>query len=57
MIGSDGFISLAALQWLADQEASFVMLQTEGRYSRALVLSDHPRRSYDELKLSRIRRE
>ncbi len=31
VIGSDGFISLAALQWLADQEASFVMLQTDGK--------------------------
>jgi CRISPR-associated endonuclease Cas1 len=30
IIGSDGFISLAALQWLADQDASFVMLQTDG---------------------------
>ncbi len=30
IIGSDGFISLAALQWLADQEASFVMLQDHG---------------------------
>jgi CRISPR-associated endonuclease Cas1 len=31
VIGSDGFISLAALQWLADQDASFVMLQTDGK--------------------------
>jgi CRISPR-associated protein Cas1 len=31
LIGSDGFISLAALQWLADQDASFVMLQPDGR--------------------------
>lgn len=31
IIGSDGFISLAALQWLADQDASFVMLQTDGK--------------------------
>jgi len=30
IIGSDGFISLAALQWLADQDASFLMLQTDG---------------------------
>ena len=31
IIGSDGFISLAALQWLADQDASFVMLERDGR--------------------------
>lgn len=31
VIGSDGFVSLAALQWLADQDASFVMLQTNGK--------------------------
>src|SRR4051812_49255716 len=31
VIGSDGFVSLAALQWLADQDASFVMLQTDGK--------------------------
>lgn len=28
-IGSDGFISLAAPQWLADQDASFAMLQSD----------------------------
>ena len=31
IIGSDGFISLAALQWLADQDASFVMLERDGK--------------------------
>jgi len=30
VIGSDGFISLAALQWLADQKASFAMLERDG---------------------------
>src|SRR5215472_520911 len=30
MIGSDGFLSLAALRWLADQKASFVMLERDG---------------------------
>jgi CRISPR-associated endonuclease Cas1 len=30
IVGSDGFISLAALQWLADQDASFVMLNPDG---------------------------
>src|SRR5215467_14827868 len=29
-IGADGFISLAALQWLAAQDASFVMLERDG---------------------------
>ena len=31
IIGSDGFISLAALQWLADQDASFSMLERDGK--------------------------
>jgi CRISPR-associated endonuclease Cas1 len=30
VIGSDGFISLAALRWLADQDASFFMLDRDG---------------------------
>src|SRR5262249_45836312 len=30
IIGSDGFISLAALRWLADQDASFAMLERDG---------------------------
>jgi len=30
VIGSDGFISLAALRWLADQEAAFIMLERDG---------------------------
>jgi len=30
-IGSDGVISLAALRWLADQNASFVMLERDGK--------------------------
>lgn len=30
VIGSDGMVSLAALRWLADQEASFVMLDRDG---------------------------
>jgi CRISPR-associated endonuclease Cas1 len=29
-IGSDGFVSLAALRWLADQNAAFVMLDRDG---------------------------
>ncbi len=30
VIGSDGFVSLAALRWLADQDAAFVMLNRDG---------------------------
>jgi len=30
VIGADGFVSLAALRWLADQDASFVMLNRDG---------------------------
>ena len=30
VIGSDGSISLAALRWLADQNAAFVMLERDG---------------------------
>jgi CRISPR/Cas system-associated endonuclease Cas1 len=31
VIGSDGFVTLAALEWLADQNASFVMLERNGK--------------------------
>src|SRR5271167_1589051 len=30
VIGADGVVSLAALRWLADQNASFVMLERNG---------------------------
>jgi len=30
IVGADGFISLAALRWLADQDASFAMLERDG---------------------------
>lgn len=30
VIGADGFVSLGALRWLADQDASFVMLNRDG---------------------------
>jgi CRISPR-associated endonuclease Cas1 len=30
VIGSDGMVSLAALRWLADQKATFVMLERDG---------------------------
>ena len=31
VIGSDGMVSLAALRWLADQDASFLMLERNGK--------------------------
>jgi CRISPR-associated endonuclease Cas1 len=31
LIGEDGFVSLSALRWLADQEASFVLLERNGK--------------------------
>lgn len=33
VIGSDGFISLSALEWLTQQDASFVMLERNGKIS------------------------
>src|SRR3954465_682043 len=30
IIGADGMISLAALRWLADQDAAFIMLERDG---------------------------
>jgi CRISPR-associated endonuclease Cas1 len=30
-IGSDGFISFAAMRWLADQDAAFIMLERNGK--------------------------
>jgi CRISPR-associated endonuclease Cas1 len=55
MIGSDGFITLEALRWLADQNAAFVMLERDGhvlattgpvrpsdaRLRRAQALAEH----------------
>jgi len=38
VIGSDGFVSLAALRWLADQDAAFVMLNRDG----AVLLATGP---------------
>src|SRR6266481_2546793 len=55
VVGSDGMVSFAALRWLADQDASFVMLDRDGsvlvttgpvraadaRLRRAQGLADH----------------
>ena len=47
-IGSDGLVSLAALKWLAAQEASFVLLERNGRSNVSLVRFDHPKPSYED---------
>jgi CRISPR-associated endonuclease Cas1 len=43
VIGADGMVSLAALRWLADQDASFVMLDRDG----AVIATTGPVRSSD----------
>src|SRR6266571_4944943 len=48
VIGSDGTISLAALRWLADQNAAFVMLERDGK----VLVGTGPVRSSD----ARLRR-
>lgn len=48
VIGTDGMISLAALRWLADQDASFVMLDRDG----SVLLTTGPVRPSD----ARLRR-
>ncbi len=48
VIGNDGFASLAALRWLADQGAAFVMLERDGR----VLISTGPSRPSD----ARLRR-
>ena len=48
VVGCDGFISLAALRWLADQDAAFVMLERDG----SVLATTGPVRSSD----ARLRR-
>ena len=48
VIGSDGIVSLAALRWLADQDAAFVMLDRDG----SVLATTGPVRSSD----ARLRR-
>src|SRR5438128_7989286 len=36
VIGADGMVSLAALRWLADQDAAFVMLDRDGSVLAAI---------------------
>ncbi len=48
VIGNDGMVSLAALRWLADQDAAFVMLERDGQ----VLATTGPVRSSD----ARLRR-
>ncbi len=48
VIGSDGMVSLAALRWLSDQDAAFVMLERDGQ----VLTTTGPVRSSD----ARLRR-
>jgi CRISPR-associated endonuclease Cas1 len=48
VIGADGFVSLEALRWLADQDASFVMLDRDG----SVIVTTGPVRPSD----ARLRR-
>src|ERR1700757_1777209 len=48
VIGSDGYVSLAALRWLGDQGASFAMLRRDGK----VLVNTGPVRPSD----SRLRR-
>jgi len=48
IVGSDGFISLSALRWLADQAVSFAMLERNGK----VLATTGPVRPYD----ARLRR-
>jgi CRISPR-associated endonuclease Cas1 len=48
VIGTDGYVSLAALRWLADQDAAFVMLERNG----SVLATTGPVRSSD----ARLRR-
>jgi CRISPR/Cas system-associated endonuclease Cas1 len=48
VIGADGMVSLAALRWLADQDAAFIMLNRDG----SVLATTGPVRSHD----ARLRR-
>src|SRR5258706_10205108 len=43
LVGSDGFVTLEALRWLADQDAAFVMLDRDG----SVLATTGPVRSSD----------
>ena len=41
IVSSDGFVSLSAFQWLADQRVAFAMLERDGKLLAATGLCDH----------------
>src|SRR5690349_13715173 len=49
VIGADGFVSLAALRWLADQDAAFVMLERDGH----VLASTGPAPGLDDARMRR----
>ena len=49
VIGNDGFVSLAALRWLADQKASFSLLERDG----SVLVSTGPAPGLDDARLRR----
>ncbi len=55
VIGSDGIVSLAALRWLADQDAAFTMLERDGRCLPSPVRFVRRMPSFAVLRPSRIR--
>jgi hypothetical protein len=57
VIGADGYVSLAALRWLADQDAAFVMLERDGLCSLRRAQFDLLMLGYAVLRLSHCNRE
>ena len=57
VIGSDGMVSLAALRWLADQKAAFVMLERVGRSLSLPARSDRQTLAFGAHRLWRFNRE
>jgi CRISPR/Cas system-associated endonuclease Cas1 len=49
VIGADGFVSLAALRWPADQDAAFVMIERDG----SVLASTGPAPGLDDARLRR----
>ena len=49
VIGNDGYVSLAALRWLADQQATFILLERDG----SVLASTGPAPGLDDARLRR----
>ena len=49
VIGNDGYVSLAALRWLADQQAAFILLERDG----SVLASTGPAPGLDDARLRR----